>query len=555
MTSDKSFTFEISLSVLDHLGRNLYRSFVTVLGEAISNSWDANANNVWIYIDKEKNNFFIKDDGDGMTADDFQSKFLKIGYSKRKKGENTSSKGRPYIGRKGIGKLALLSCSKRITVISKIKDGEYVGGLIDNSGLDEAITQDLTPQDYPLEPLDLDVFGEYTKHHVKGTIIHFENLKEGLKNSLTFLRKTVALYFRFSLLDPSFNIYINDEKVTLNDLDDLAKKTQFLWNINDLDDPYIKEKVTELKAPEKAVSMTGNVRGFIASVEKPKNLKITKTEEKIGVDLFVNGRLRERNVLKHVPTDRLVVSYLYGQLHIDDLDDEKDRFTSSREGIVADDQKFKNFLETLRGKLNEIFDDWDEWRLKIREEGDVENIRLTRKERSSIGLFNAVSQEYDIPKDSVSPENKKRVDGWVSDLSEDAKYNFTSYAECFVSENLIRKHIQEKKIQFSDEADQEVLSKKQSETNNKNKGNISIEIRRSPNDSSYLSMDHLANLIDKKDPIKKACLSRDAREYKPIRDALMHTALLSNEAKNKLTTVYENIKGRVKALLSGGASK
>jgi hypothetical protein len=30
-----------------HLGRNLYRSFITVIGEAISNSWDADAENVW----------------------------------------------------------------------------------------------------------------------------------------------------------------------------------------------------------------------------------------------------------------------------------------------------------------------------------------------------------------------------------------------------------------------------------------------------------------------------------------------------------------------------
>ena len=75
--SPNKFTFEISLSVLNHLGRNLYRNFVTVLGEAISNSWDADAENVQIYIDREKDCFFIKDDGTGMTTDDFQEKFLK----------------------------------------------------------------------------------------------------------------------------------------------------------------------------------------------------------------------------------------------------------------------------------------------------------------------------------------------------------------------------------------------------------------------------------------------------------------------------------------------
>ena len=93
MSKNSGFTFAISLSVLGHLGRNLYRSFVTVLGEAISNSWDADAKNVWIYIDKEKGSFFIKDDGTGMNADDFQNKFLKIGYSKRKEGKSSSPKG------------------------------------------------------------------------------------------------------------------------------------------------------------------------------------------------------------------------------------------------------------------------------------------------------------------------------------------------------------------------------------------------------------------------------------------------------------------------------
>jgi HSP90 family molecular chaperone len=97
--SDKNktpFTFEISLSVLNHLGRHLYRSFATVLGEAISNSWDAEAKNVWIVIDREHGNFLIQDDGTGMTAEDFQKKFLRIGYSKRKDGAESPNTGRPY---------------------------------------------------------------------------------------------------------------------------------------------------------------------------------------------------------------------------------------------------------------------------------------------------------------------------------------------------------------------------------------------------------------------------------------------------------------------------
>lgn len=539
---NNGFKFEISLSVLDHLGRNLYRSFATVLGEAISNSWDADAKNVWIYINRQTNSFFIKDDGIGMTADDFQNKFLKIGYSKRRSGM-TSPDGRPYIGRKGIGKLALLSCADKIHVISKTSGADYIGGVIDNSGLDRAITDDLTPQEYLLETYNLSVFGSYTDGHEKGTIIYFEGIKDGIRNSLDFLRKLIALYFRFSLLDDSFNIFIDGEKVTLDDLNDLAGKTQFLWRINDLDDPYINEKLTQLKEPAKDITMSADVKGFIASVSKPRDLKVIGTDERVSVDLFVNGRLRERDVLKHIPTARLAENYFYGQIHFNGLDDEKDRFTTSREGIIADDPKFKEFLEDLKRKISEILEDWDKWRIKNRQEGDAESERISQKERASLGLYNAVSGEYELPEVS---ENRRKVDSWIDGLQDDAKYNFTSYAECFISENLIRKYIEEQGTTLSPEAQRDIVEMKRREAQNKTNGNVTIELRRTNTELSYLDMAGLANFVD-----RNGSLPTDSKTYRPIRDAIMHTALLTDEAKRRLTAVYDNIEARIKNLLSG----
>src|SRR5438270_8464332 len=92
------------------------------------------------------------------------------------------------------------------------------------------------------------------------------------------------------------------------------------------------------------VKVTKGVHGFVASVIKPRDLKIMTTDERIGIDLFVNGRLREKDLMKHLPTARVPESYLYGQVHFNGLDDHTDRFTSSREGIVADDPKFQAFL-------------------------------------------------------------------------------------------------------------------------------------------------------------------------------------------------------------------
>ncbi|MFA6635666.1 MAG: ATP-binding protein [Candidatus Omnitrophota bacterium] len=547
MKKTNKFSFEISLSVLNHLGRNLYRSFATVLGEAISNAWDANAESVYIYIDKENGRFLIKDDGIGMTADDFQNKFLKIGYSKRRDGHSSPHKNRPYIGRKGIGKLALLSCAEKIAVISKKAGGDYIGGVIDNSGLDKAITDDLTPKEYQLGDVKLDAFAQFTKDNDQGTIIHFENIKDGIKHSLAFLKKIVALYFRFSLIDPNFKIYIGDELVTHECLDDLASRTQFLWKINDLRDPYIDRlcKSFELKEIGQ-FKLEAGIKGFIASVEKPRDLKIITMDERVGVDLFVNGRLRERDILKHIPTARVVESYLYGQIHFNDLDDGMDRFTSSRESIVADDPKYKEFLDFLRDKvIGRILNDWDTWRRKHRNDGDPDNAIISTKERKAEELFNAVTEDFVLPKEAT---NKKKVDGWVNELAGDAAFNFASYADCFISENLIRKFITEKNITISPEAQRDINEWKRRESQNKVAGGINIDIRHVDVDISYLDMQGLANLVDKTGG--QNSLPNDSKQYKPIRDALMHTARLTDEAKRKLTTVYENIKGRIKTLLS-----
>jgi hypothetical protein len=113
----------------------------------------------------------------------------------------------------------------------------------------------------------------------------------------------------------------------------------------------------------------------------------------------------------------------------------------------------------------------------------------------------------------------------------------------------VRKYIKEEKLPLSKEAKEAAKQFRDKEQLNKGKGNISIGIRREPTDSSYLSMDDLAYLVDKKDPLKEACLARDANEYKPIRDAVAHTALLTVGAKNKLSTVRENIRDRVKTIL------
>lgn len=544
----KQYNFNISLSILNHLGRNLYRSFMTVLGEAISNSWDADANNVYITIDRDSKILIVRDDGDGMNENDFQNKFLKIGYSKRKDNKTHTMLKRPFIGRKGIGKLALLSCAQRITVLTKTKGESIVGGVIDNSGLDKAIKDDVSSTDYNLGlPKDSLVSKYDERLGEKGTVIFFEGLKDGIRNRIEYIIKLVALYFRFSLKDPSFNIYINENLVSIAELNPIKEKTQFVWKINDIDDPYINDGVFK-KLKDISIG-NSQITGFIASVEKPSDLKIKGTEEKISIDLYVNGRLREKDILRHIPTARLVESYLYGQIHFDALDDETDRFTSSREGVVPDDPKFKSLLEELERVLKMIINDWDIWRTEINQDGDSENTRMTKKQRKSKELFNAVVEDFKPSKDNS--KSRKKVDGWINAIRDDAEFNLSSYSECFVSENLLRRYISEKSISLSKEAQNSANKWKQQEIKSKQAGNINFEIREGKTDLAYIDMDHLARVADDaSDRITKATLVRDASEYKPIRDAIAHTSRLTSIAKMRLTITYENIKERIVSLLN-----
>ena len=545
----KEYTFNISLSVLNHLGRNLYRSFMTILGEAISNAWDADAKNVYITIDRENSLLIIRDDGLGMTSEDFQNKFLKIGYSKRQNNSLKTPSGRPFIGRKGIGKLALLSCAKRISVITKTKSSKWVSGIIDNSELDKAIDNDLSVTNYKLESLPPTKLNEYiTEIENAGTIIVFNGIGGGIRNRIEYLRKQLALYFRFSLLDPAFQIFVNGERVTPDDLQGLVNNTQFLWKINSpLGDQFISrlEGKEGIKCKEVKVGRIP-IKGFIASVEKPSMLTIQGTGEKVSVDLYVNGRLREKDILKHIPSSRVVENYLYGQIHYNALDDEIDRFTSSREGIVPNDNKFASFLEELRTVLKGVINDWDPWRLELNQDGDPENNRISDKERKSKALFSEISKEF--LQRSQSP-NQNKVEGWVKDLETDAEFNMSSYGECFLAENLLRRYIKEKDLAFPSDIKNTVENLKKGTENSKKKAGISFPIRVNSADVYFCDMNQLSKIADPVRDKSTPCLCRDSIKYKPIRDAMAHTSLLTSQAKKLLETTYDNIKFRLINLL------
>ena len=118
------FRPSVGLSVFERLGTKLYSRIESAIGETLSNSYDANAENTWIYYDRSTSNskfMAIVDDGDGMTAKEMASDFMKIAYSDPKKKPRIN--GRTKMGSKGIGKLAPLFYSVYYDIYSKTSEG------------------------------------------------------------------------------------------------------------------------------------------------------------------------------------------------------------------------------------------------------------------------------------------------------------------------------------------------------------------------------------------------------------------------------------------------
>jgi hypothetical protein len=107
--------------ILEHLGIQTYQSPVNSIAELVANAWDADAEKVQINLPGalgEDAVITIEDDGNGMTFADCQDRFLNVGWNRRgaDPDEKSPVKGRPVLGRKGIGKFAGFGIAQIITI-------------------------------------------------------------------------------------------------------------------------------------------------------------------------------------------------------------------------------------------------------------------------------------------------------------------------------------------------------------------------------------------------------------------------------------------------------
>jgi len=368
--------FRIELNVLKHLGIGLYSSTPAVVTEIIANAWDADAKLVTIKLDVDGDTIVVQDDGHGMTREDVQGKFLAVGYSRRTSSTKDMSKSgdRRVMGRKGIGKLAMFSLAKSITVVTKAAESDAVAFTVDVNALLAAAEEAKDVADYPVIPAD--VPADFNLSH--GTRITLTNLSNKIHKTEGYLRPRLAR--RFGVFSDSFRVRLGETDITRADAG-YYSDLQFLWYFDDATKTQVEPLATALASsqapaggtPAKCVRavnavLAGDVPnfvlgGFIASVDKP--AKLGRGDESLNkLAVFANGRLFQEDILPELGDARYFNSYLVGEIHADFLDnDGQDRATASRESIRHDDERFQALRSHLRNVFSTIRDQWDEWRI------------------------------------------------------------------------------------------------------------------------------------------------------------------------------------------------
>lgn len=96
----------------------IYKPFVKAFKELVSNAFDADADRVQIRLASDFGSLEIEDDGCGLSPFEFRNDFTRVGGSHTRLREGLTSKGRPKIGSKGIGFLAVARYCSSMTIIS-----------------------------------------------------------------------------------------------------------------------------------------------------------------------------------------------------------------------------------------------------------------------------------------------------------------------------------------------------------------------------------------------------------------------------------------------------
>jgi hypothetical protein len=426
----KEYELNVDPRILELLGPNLYTNIYYVLAELISNAYDADAKNV--YIIANPSDIRVEDDGHGMSYKNGDVKrYLNVAGVSRSDESNafTKSKSRRKMGRKGVGKLAALSVSESVDVLT-ISDGEKSGFILSR-----------VPKDgNKLQPIEDDKI-TFSYINNQGTAIVMKNPQYRLHKTLNAVKRNLLKIF--PLVNSGFKIHIIRGKETeiIDDFDrsimtelcaliTLGKDYKSLKDsvpnhfpskrdfLIDNRDTYSRPLVmTNTLNEEKEYTL--EINGWIGAYITTRGRKAEMTDFPDNfISLLANNKMGEFNILPTVGQNKLSEVFVVGQLHVDlfELSELPDMALSNRQGYRTDDPRYEVVRDYVRDKLlpeilnkRKLFADLGKEKKKKKALDTMRNdeARLIKimndfREKTSIGAANSISKlGVRAPKDAI----------------------------------------------------------------------------------------------------------------------------------------------------------
>lgn len=363
------FVLRFSHNVIEHLGLKLYQNKPTnVLAELVSNSWDAEAERVWILLRVnglgESRSIIVADDGVGMSDSTLRENYLLVGRRRRKPTDPTekSVNGLRYLmGRKGIGKLAPFGVAKQVDLITVV-DGlatwlrfNYDDMLKSEDGpaafseyTPKAIARRVSLDQLPIIEAEDDA--ECVENFLRdvrvgghGTFVRASALTLRRRITPQALMESLGRRFTVTLARPDFQVFVNEKK--LEEKDAFPK-----WEVRY---PESGADIIELETSNGKRTVTCWA-GFVEEA--------SWAQDQAGIGIYAHGKIaQDRPFFFGNRGHEIYLRYMYAVVEADWIDElDHDTISTDRTSIDWEDpdcaalykwgeQKVKNWLNAYQG--------------------------------------------------------------------------------------------------------------------------------------------------------------------------------------------------------------
>ncbi len=356
--SEKKLKMTFDPNTIEHLGVRMYSTLPPVLAELVANAYDADANRVSLILNDstEDKEIIVEDDGEGMSFDEINDKFLRIGRNRRERDEIelTQKYGRKVIGKKGLGKLSFFGIAHEIRISTK-KDGK--------ENIFQMNWEDIKKEQKEYEPkvIERDKSCKSTK---QGTTITLKRIQRKSDFSPEDLADSLSKMF---IVDRNFKIEIRHNKdnpiPVTNERRHASLEKEIEWKIpDDLPDDY----------EDRDYYRTKEIKGCLIAAKKPVPLGTNMR----GITLFSRKKMvNQPESFSDGSASSFFFNYLTGWLEVDFIDDLKDDvITTNRQSLNWEHGEIQELRKHLRGLVNWLERNWRKKRTKIVEDNTGINI-------------------------------------------------------------------------------------------------------------------------------------------------------------------------------------